>query len=86
MKTTLMIVLCSAAILASGYATSHSCASAWEYKSATTYPEGVDGQVTAFAKQGWSFVAMTGASKSPSDPIEVVLLFKRHKCDDDFAA
>jgi hypothetical protein len=30
-------------------------------------------------QQGWSFVSMTGASKSPSDPIQVVLLFKKHK-------
>ncbi|WP_150107388.1 hypothetical protein [Pedosphaera parvula] len=40
MKIVLMIVLCSLAILAAGCATSHSSATAWEYKpkSETTFP------------------------------------------------
>ena len=79
MKTTLMIVLCSAAILTSGCATSPSCASAWEYKSQTTYPEAVGVEITRFGQQGWSFVSMSAASKSPSESLTVVLLFKRHK-------
>jgi hypothetical protein len=79
MKNTLMIVLCSAAILASGCATSHSCASAWEYKSDTTYPEAVGDTVSKMGQQGWKFVSMSSAVKSSDSGITVVLLFKRHK-------
>ena len=76
---TLMIVLCSAAILASGCATSHSSAMAWDYKSTYTYPEAVGDVVADLGKEGWSFVSMSAASKSQADGITVVLLFKKHK-------
>lgn len=79
MKTTLMIFLCSAALLASGCATTHPGANVWEYKSATTYPEAVGSEVARLGEDGWRFVSMSAASRSPGEPITVVILFKRHK-------
>ncbi|HOX59030.1 MAG TPA: hypothetical protein P5205_18045 [Candidatus Paceibacterota bacterium] len=78
MKKTLLVVLCSAAILASGCATSRSGPAVWEYKSATAYPNDVGAQVTRLGQEGWKFVSMSAISRAP-DSIEVVLLFKRHK-------
>lgn len=76
MKTIILAVLCIAAIMASGCATSHAPASAWEYKSTTTYPEAVGETVTREAKEGWSFVSMAAASKLPENVV-VVVLFKK---------
>jgi hypothetical protein len=77
MKTALMIVLCSAAMFASGCSTSHSSSAAWEYKSTTTYPEAAGDTVTRLSQQGWKFVSMSAAPQNGG--ITVVLLFKRHK-------
>jgi hypothetical protein len=79
MKTLLIAALCSAAILASGCATSHSSAGAWEYKSATTYPEAAGDTATRLGKEGWRFVSMSAFSKAPGETPTVVLLFKKHK-------
>ncbi|HWH70652.1 MAG TPA: hypothetical protein VNT26_14785 [Candidatus Sulfotelmatobacter sp.] len=79
MKTTLMVALCSAALLASGCATSPSSAGAWEYKSATTYPEAAGDTVTRLGKEGWRFVSMAAFSKAPGETPTVVLLFKKPK-------
>lgn len=76
MKKTLMVVLCSAAILASGCATSRSGGAVWEYKSATVYPNDVGAEVTRLGQEGWKLVSMSAVSRA-SDSIEVVLLLKR---------
>ncbi len=78
MKITLAAVVC-AVMLLSGCATCHSSANAWEWKSTTTYPEAVGGEVARFSQDGWRFVSMSAAGKSPGEAITVVLLFKRHK-------
>jgi hypothetical protein len=79
MKTTLMIVLCSVAILFSGCATSHLGANAWEYRSETTIPNNVAGEVSRLGQEGWHFVSMAAASRGQGENITVVLLFKKHK-------
>jgi hypothetical protein len=73
-----MMVLCSAAILASGCATPETGAAAWGYKSATVYAHEVGSEVTRFGQEGWKFVSMSAVSKSP-ETATVVLLFKRHR-------
>jgi hypothetical protein len=78
MKSLLMAALCTAAMFASGCATSHSSAGAWEYKSATTYPEAAGDTVTRLGKEGWRFVSMSALSKGPGETPTVVLLFKKH--------
>jgi hypothetical protein len=79
MRTILMLVVCGTVMLASGCATCHSSANAWEYKSATTYPEAVGSEVTRFGQESWKFVSMSAVSKAPGEATTVVLLFKRHK-------
>ncbi len=78
MKTILMAVLLSAAVFATGCASSHSRPTPWEYKTDTTWPEAVPGEIAKFEKEGWRFVSMSTAAKT-NEGITVVLLFKRHR-------
>ncbi len=78
MKTILMPVLLSAALLASGCACSHPRPTSWEYKTDTTWPEAVPGKIAKFEREGWSFVSMAAAAKT-NEGVTVILLFKRHR-------
>jgi hypothetical protein len=64
MKTTLMIVLCSAAIFLSGCATSHTHATAWEYKVVSGQFDGpLQAEINKAADDGW--VLVSSSSKTP---------------------
>jgi ABC-type uncharacterized transport system substrate-binding protein len=78
MKTMLLLVLCGAAFLASGCATAHPRAAAWEYRTDTTLPEQVAGEVAKLRQQGWSFDSMSPVCQSDNG-LTVTLLFKRPK-------
>jgi hypothetical protein len=81
MKTTLMIVLCSAAILASGCATSHNHATAWEYEVVQgqigdASPGGLQAVINKAADDGWMVVS---ASSRPDAGSYGFVVMKRAK-------
>jgi hypothetical protein len=80
MKTTLMIVLCSAALLMSGCATSHSHSTAWEYK-VLHYPgaAGIEGALNQLASDGWVVVSANAAAEGGPPSTWVLVILKRHK-------
>jgi outer membrane lipoprotein-sorting protein len=78
MKNMLLIALCSATVLISGCATSHTSATAWEYKTDAAWVNDVSSEIAKFGQDGWRLVSMSAVNQA-SDNIKVVLLFKRHK-------
>jgi outer membrane lipoprotein-sorting protein len=79
MKTKLMIALCSAAMFLSGCATSHSHATAWEYKTLHAYvPADIEKQLNQLASEGWIVVSSSSAAEGNNTPAVLVIL-KRHK-------
>ena len=81
MKTTLIIVLCSVAILASGCATSHSHSAAWEYKvvELDDYPGKLEAKLNGLASEGWVVVSATTIPRSESMVPYSSVVLKRHK-------
>ncbi len=82
MKSTLMIVLCSAAILASGCATSHNHATAWEYKVVQgqigdASPNGLQTVINMAADDGW--VVVSASSENHSGDYGFVVLKRAKK-------
>jgi hypothetical protein len=79
MKTTLMTVLWSAALLVSGCATSHSHSATWEYKVLEGYaPSGIEKELNKLGGDGWVVVSSTATAESPNPP-RVLVILKRHK-------
>ena len=79
MKATLMIVLCSAAILVSGCATSHSHSTAWEYKVFDGYmPSDLENRLNHLGSEGWVVVSSSSSVSPPNSP-QVLIILKRHK-------
>lgn len=79
MKITLMMVLCSAAILASGCASAHSHATAWEYKVVDGYVSAdIESKINALGHDGWVVVSSASAPGDANTPKAIVIL-KRHK-------
>ena len=62
MKTTLIMAVCSAAILLSGCATSHKHSSAPEYKvlAGNYYAKDMEKNLNDLAKEGWTVVSLSG--------------------------
>ena len=81
MKTTLMIVMCSAALLMSGCATSHSHSTAWEYKVLhENVGSGIETELNQLASDGWVVVSATSANEGgPPSSTYVLVILKRHK-------
>ena len=78
MKTTLMVVLCSAAILASGCATSHSHAAAWEYKVLSgNFEYATEKQLNELAGEGWVVVSASSTVQPGMSPQAFVILKRR---------
>jgi hypothetical protein len=64
MKTMMMVVMCSAAVLVSGCATSHSHAS-WEYKVVTgPIGSGIQTEINKAAADGWVLVSSSGTGNT----------------------
>ena len=82
MKTTVMIILCSAAMFLSGCSTSHPHATAWEYKvvEMNDYSGKLEAKLNELASEGWVVVS---ASTTPRDVTTQVayssIILKRHK-------
>jgi hypothetical protein len=80
MKTTLMIVLCSAAILMSGCVTSHSHSTAWEYKVLHEMgATGIERELNQLASDGWVVVSANSAPEGGPSSTWVLVILKRHK-------
>jgi hypothetical protein len=80
MKTTLMIVLCSAAMLASGCATCHTHSKAWDYKVVEgDSPGAVEAALSKLGSDGWIVVSSSSAMPQTSMSPEIVVILKRHK-------
>lgn len=78
MKSTLMMVLCSAAILVSGCATSHSHKNAWEYKVLNErVSKDIEKHLNQLASDGWVVVSSSISGEPNTTPIVLVIL-KRH--------
>jgi hypothetical protein len=79
MKNTLMIVLCSAAILVSGCASSHTHSAAWDYKVVEGYvATAVEKQLNQLASEGW-IVVSSSSSVDSNMSYRVLVILKRHK-------
>jgi len=79
MKTTLMIVLCSAAIFVSGCAAPHSHAAAWEYKVLNAWVSAdIEKQLNQLASDGWIVVSSSSTVEGSNTP-RVLVILKRHK-------
>jgi len=79
MKATLMAILCSAAILASGCATSHSRDTAWDYKVVEGYvASDIEKTLNHLGGDGWVVVSSSNASDA-NHPVHVLVILKRHK-------
>jgi hypothetical protein len=79
MKNILMPVVCSAAIFVSGCATSHSLATAWDYKVLQAYVSAdIEKQLNQLASEGWAVVSSSSAAEGNNTP-RVLVILKRHK-------
>jgi hypothetical protein len=77
MKTTLLTVLCGAAMIASGCATSHSNSRAWEYKVVSGYiAGGLQSAINKAAEDGWVLVSSSGTGNT-SDAYAVMKRVKK---------
>ena len=78
MKTQLMIVLCSAAILVSGCATPHSH-TAWDYKVVQgDVASDIESRLKQLGSEGW-VVASSSSVVTPGNAPETLVILKRRK-------
>ena len=75
-----MIVLCSAAILASGCATSQCHDTAWDYKVVQTHSGGhMEQELNRLSADGWIVVSSSAMQEPSVSAPTIVVILKRHK-------